>query len=169
MDTNTEDDIVINDLLVERNLAIYDENTKDLLKPPSNDNSSSTDESDWNESSEYNHENSSLQSDENDMGIDFSNFECDVPPEFLSSLLNGDFQQNTPLPPTRPAKKPDNTVSAKKEISEIRHPIAPTLGYVAKVPNVTWQQFEEIIVLTIKATDNMAYNLRVTHNALVYR
>lgn len=43
------------------------------------------------------------------------------------------------------------------------------LQYKYKVPYVTWQQSDELIVLTIKADENVVYNLDVTSDRLIFK
>lgn len=44
-----------------------------------------------------------------------------------------------------------------------------TLKYINKVPYVQWQQSDELIVLTIKADENVKYSLEVTSSHLVFQ
>lgn len=162
---------------MKKGLAAYDENTKELLKPVTGSDHYSSDESDWNgsnESNEYEGENVSMNSNENNLDqslMDFSNFECNVCPDFFTSLFDGTFQPNQPQPQPKinlPNKK-SNATNQKDASKPKQINTGAGLRYIAKVPNVIWQQSDEIIVLTISATDNLAYNLQVTNNHLIYR
>lgn len=172
MDTSTEENIIINDVVVEKGLAVYDETTKDLLKPFSDSENYSSDESNWDDYQNHSYHNDRVvENNQNENDFDFSNFDVDIGPNFMDQFLNNDFKQDEIPQSSTVVKKPKVTSTLKKEMNETvkrTNVTTPGLNYTAKVPNVVWQESDEIIVLTISATDNMPYNLEVTDSELIY-
>lgn len=54
------------------------------------------------------------------------------------------------------------------EMTSNQRPIG-MLQYKYKVPYVTWQQSDELIMLSIKADENVAYNLDITSDRLIFK
>lgn len=177
IDTSGEEDIIINDALVEKGLAAYDENRSELLTPVSDDENCASSESDWNESNGYERESSSVYSDEknpSETHPEFSEFCFDNfdSPDFIRDFLQRNINQQSNQHPkiNLPDTKPNVVATKERKVHSTKQiNTGTTLPYVAKVPNVIWQQSDELIVLTISAKDNLAYNLQVTGNHLIYR
>lgn len=62
----------------------------------------------------------------------------------------------------------DSDDDTREEVSNKQQTIG-TLKYINKVPYVQWQQSDELIVLTIRADENVKYNLDVTSSHLVFQ
>lgn len=66
--------------------------------------------------------------------------------------------------------RPDSTSDSDncEEVS-FKQQTINTLQSKYRVPYVTWQQSDELIVLRIQADDNVAYNLDITNNRLIFK
>lgn len=180
VDTSGDEDILINKVLVDEGLAVCDDEMGHLFC--SFDESYSTD-------SDYNSNNSSPNSLSDNSGggnspviidgIDFSQFESGFSDEFRDEFLKQTFgieqsKNEAPNPQVNP-KRVNATVNneiervkARTETERVNARTETGLNYIAKVPNVEWQQSDDLIVLTIVATENLNYSLRVTDSDLVY-
>lgn len=63
----------------------------------------------------------------------------------------------------------ESTDESIDESQTIAKPYIPAAKYKYKVPQVTWKQSDELIVLQIKADENVPYNLNVTCDQLVLK
>lgn len=91
----------------------------------------------------------------------------EVPRAIEAELRNSDSVEKKEM---QKMLRPDSTSDSDNcEDVSFKQQTINTLQSKYRVPYVTWQQSDELIVLRIQADDNVAYNLDVTSNRLVFK
>lgn len=188
IDTANDVNIYLNKLLVEKNLAKYEEHAEHMFDDTNKDDDSDSSEyesvkedEDW-DNLEYTGPNpvpptlsTVTESDQDSYSeLNESDFECGFTLDDLLELgfieKSGDETKSLPLnnlDKVNEAKRPIVACSDNKKIEMVDS--HNRLSYRYKTPQVCWQQSDEVIVLTITANENVVYNLNVTSEHIIYR